>query len=86
MDKRGSRAELFAVSDLDENTETEYTVIINGKTIAKGKKTAVAGQSIFRIVRRKRAEIFRDPLEDRRRGNGTKSFFMRQTDFFLPVV
>ena len=46
MDKRGSRAELFAVSDLDENTETEYTVIINGKTIAKGKKTAVAGQSV----------------------------------------
>ena len=46
MDKTGSRAELFAVSDLNENTETRYTVSVNGKIIARGKGTAIAGQSV----------------------------------------
>ncbi len=45
MDKIGGTLKLFAVSDLDENTEIEYTITVTGKTVAAGKALALSHSS-----------------------------------------
>ncbi len=46
MDKFNGKLTLFAVSDLDEDREIEYTVTVSGREVAKGKGVARAHRSI----------------------------------------